>query len=215
MTDEDALQRERDAMQEIFDAWRDDFVKGLPKRLQACTFNSFEAVTPELESAARHVSDWTSSVRKGGTGLFLTGGVGLGKTHLAVAAAVLLVARGWRARYVPVAEYLDRLRGSFDPGGKKCPSPRSLANGDLLVLDDLGVERPTEWVREQVYAMVDDPYNNDVTVIVTSNQSYSELSHPSALGERTASRLVQMTDKVEFAGEDWRARQHRERRGER
>ncbi len=80
-----------------------------------------------------------------------------------------------------------------------------LTSVDLLHIDDLGAEKRTDWVLEQLYAIVDRRYEEQRSIVVTTNLETDELREQ--IGERTVSRLLQMCD-VErpLFGEDWRER---------
>lgn len=104
-------------------------------------------------------------------------------THLAVAAARLRFDRGAEVRFLPVVELLDMLR----PGGPE-HALYDLADLEVLVLDDLGSERPTEWTAERLYALVNRRWLEERPTICTSNLSPTELEK--SVGDRVFSRLV-------------------------
>lgn len=138
------------------------------------------------------VDDFTGQVRDdltawgddpAGRNVMLLGPVGTGKSHAAVAAARLRFDRGAEVRFMPVVELLDMLR----PGGPEDALYR-LADLELLVLDDLGSERPTEWTSERLYALVNRRWLEERPTICTSNLPPVELE--AAVGPRVFSRLV-------------------------
>lgn len=118
-----------------------------------------------------------------GRNLLLLGPVGVGKSHAAVAAARLQFDRGVEVRFLPVVELLDMLR----PGGPE-GALYELADLELLVLDDLGSERPTEWTAERLYALVNRRWLEERPTIATSNLAPDALEE--AVGPRVYSRLV-------------------------
>lgn len=137
-------------------------------------------------------------------GLYLAGPVGTGKTHaawMAVAAwchAALTRPSNGRVIVTRMVDLLDSLR----PGGDSCDVMGVCQNAALLVIDDLGAERPTEWTRERLYSIVDHRYANCMPLIVTGNLPPKILEQQT--GDRVASRLAEMCIVVPMTGEDRR-----------
>lgn len=127
------------------------------------------------------VLDWTE--RPDGRNLVLAGAVGCGKTYLATAASRPLLERGLDVVFAPLVELLDRLR----PGGETYAF-EDLCHADVLVLDDLGAERPTDWTAERLYALVNRRWLEERPTVATTNLMPSELE--GAVGPRVFSRLV-------------------------
>lgn len=119
--------------------------------------------------------------------LVLTGPVGCGKTHTALAAVRDdFVVRGLAVTFLPVVEVLDLLR----PGGPSGVMD-DLLDVPRLVLDDLGAERPTDWTAERLGALINRRWMEERTVIATTNLEVGAgKSLEQAIGERTYSRLV-------------------------
>jgi DNA replication protein DnaC len=128
--------------------------------------------------------------------LFL-GGVGVGKTHAAVAIARTRFEQGDDVMFAPSVELLDDLR----PGGPEGTMTRA-CNVAVLVLDDLGAERPTDWTGERLYRIVNRRWLEGRTTIATSNLSAAELAQ--ATGKRMWSRLFHDAVALELAGNDRR-----------
>lgn len=147
----------------------------IPARFQWATVDDFDG------KARADVIEWGE--RPAGRNVLLLGDVGTGKTHLAVAAARLRFDRGAEVRFFPVVELLDMLR----PGGPE-HALYDLADHEVLVLDDLGSERPTEWTAERLYALVNRRWLEERPTICTSNLSPAELEK--SVGDRVFSRLV-------------------------
>lgn len=131
--------------------------------------------------ARRALSEWSSTVAPGNLCLF--GPVGVGKSHLAVAACRQAHDAGLQVRFYPVVELLDLLR----PGGPE-GILYELAEVDRLIIDDLGSERPTEWTAERLYALVNRRWLEERPTIITANGGPPELRE--AVGERMYSRIV-------------------------
>ncbi len=181
---------------------------GLSKRMKGYTFSTFKPyVSPSATRAAEKVEtylkNWEEN-REAGRGIYFCGGVGTGKTHLAVAVMNELIQRKRvPSLFVTVPELLDNLRGAYnDPGRDIDEWMEHVKNADLLVLDDLGSERPTEWVQERVFVVVNHRYREELPTIFTSNIGPKDLA--AQLGERTASRIISMCEWISLEGEDYR-----------
>lgn len=136
--------------------------------------------------------------------LVLLGAVGVGKTYAAAAATRLAVMDGWYAAFWPVVDLLDALRPGTE--GEGASVLEGCKEVQLLVLDDLGAERPTDWTAERMYSLVNDRWLNERPIIVTSNLSASGGRGPfvDAVGPRMYSRLVDGAVIAQAAGEDRR-----------
>ena len=181
---------------------------GLSKRFKRYTFANFKPyVSPEAARAVERVEDylgrWEEN-REAGRGLYLCGGVGTGKTHLAVAVLNELVRKKRvPSLFVTVPELLDNLRETYNKPGRNLDEwMDAVQNADFLVLDDLGSERPTEWVRERIFVIVNHRYREALPTIFTSNIGPEDL--PAQLSDRTASRIIAMCEGIEIKGEDYR-----------
>ncbi len=181
---------------------------GLSKRMKGYSLANFRPTISPSASRARmrvdeYLENWEDN-REAGRGLYFCGDVGSGKTHLAVAVMNELITRKRiPSLFVTVPELLDNLRGAYnDPGRNLDEWMDAVKNADLLVLDDLGSERVTEWVRERLFVIVNHRYREALPTIFTSNIGPEEL--PAQLGERTASRIISMCEGVELTGEDYR-----------
>lgn len=181
---------------------------GLSKRMKGFTFGSFKPyVSPSAaratEKVESYLKNWEEN-RDTGRGLYFCGDVGTGKTHLAVAVMNELISRKRvPALFVTVPELLDNMRGAYnDPGRDIDEWMAAVKNADLLLLDDLGAERANEWVRERIFVIVNHRYREELPTIFTSNIGPKDLANQ--LGERTASRIIGMSDWISLEGEDYR-----------
>lgn len=160
-----------------------------PKRYTNATI---ENLPPELREKLGDAAQNHTSV-------YLHGAVGTGKTYAIWAFAHLLKEDEYQIWNV--SELLRKLRptdGSYDP----IDVQEMAAYRRFLVLDDIGVEKPSEWVLETIYGLLNFRYENELPTILTSNLSLGELS--AKLGERIASRLAEMCEVLELKGEDKR-----------
>jgi DNA replication protein DnaC len=139
--------------------------------------------------------------------LFLHGPAGTGKTHLAVALLrehLKEFESIFPGRFVEVPELLMEIRDTFREKAEH--SEMELLDRysccELLVLDDLGAEKPSEWVTQTLYLLINRRYTGEKRTIVTSNLSLPQLSE--RLGDRIVSRLAGMCEVVELTGKDRR-----------
>lgn len=145
----------------------------------------------------------------GGRGIYLHGAVGTGKTHIAYAIARHLEETGGWLRFWNVTELLREVKLDFgrDDVQRRRPEadllePSSFGTKYPLVLDDIGAEKPTDFVAETLYLIVNARYNNALPTIFTSNLDLGQLSD--RVGERIASRIAEMCQVVELTGGDRR-----------
>lgn len=145
-------------------------------------------------------------------GLMLFGGVGVGKTHLAHGVVLEMCAElGRPARFVYWPDYLDRIRACFGSDTHHPEVVRATIAGSagLLVIDDMGAEKATDWTREEATKLIDMRYREGRPVLVTTNlnpggAAGTPMAMVDALGVRTHSRLYDMTDVVAMGGTDHR-----------
>lgn len=147
----------------------------IPSRLLWATTGDFDHEVQQV------LLEWAND--PAGRNLCLFGPVGVGKSHAAVAAVRHLHQRGLSVRFLPVVELLDMLR----PGGPE-GTFEQLADRDVLVLDDLGTERATDWTAERLYAVINRRWLEERPTVVTTNLPPDEFE--TAIGPRAFSRLV-------------------------
>ena len=181
---------------------------GLSRRFRRYTFANFRPMASNgagraLIRVEEYLANWEEN-REEGRGLYLCGRVGTGKTHLAVAILNELVRKKRvPSLFVTVPELLDNLRETYNKPGRNLDEwMDAVQNAEFLVLDDLGSERPTEWVRERIFVIVNHRYREALPTVFTSNIGPEEL--PAQLSGRTASRIIAMCEGVEIEGDDYR-----------
>ena len=163
---------------------------GLPEpMLWNCTFDNDKGINPEIQKIKRYVDHWEEMYSRA-IGLLLTGGVGTGKTYLAACAANALIDRGVPVMMTNLARVLNTLTGLYS--GDRNQYIDSLNRYPLLILDDLGMERSSEFALEQVYNVIDSRYRSQRPMIVTTNLSLEEMHNPSDLAHgRIYSRVLE------------------------
>lgn len=139
-------------------------------------------------------------VLAGNKSLYLHGGIGSGKTHLAVAVIKRLALACQYGKMITAAEMFAGIRREIE--GESHQTYNLAMQYYPLVIDDIGAERSTDWVREQLDMIVDYRYRYDLQTIYTSNLSLGEL-HKTA-SERVASRLSAMCIVLKLSGDDRR-----------
>jgi DNA replication protein DnaC len=184
----------------------------IPPRYQRCTLESLitypnDEFLRAIESARRFVSAFPVCDK----GLMIIGPPGIGKTHIAVAVLRDVIhATGARGLYYDTRALLTMIRSTYDPVIKTAAIDylRPCMDADLLVLDDLGAERLTDWVEETMSLIVNTRYNNRKLTVFTSN--YEDLPGDdmntllTRVGFRLHSRLREMCSFLEFDGPDYR-----------
>ena len=190
----------------------------IPTRYQHCTFENFTVYNPSLEQAleqARRVPvrfPSANNLRDQGRGLLLEGQPGVGKTHLAVAVLKQVIeTSGARGLFYDTRDLLRVIRSTYDPSIRTTELEilRPVMTADLLVLDDLGAEKTSEWVEETMNLIVNTRYNERRLTIFTSNyQDIPEDTDPNSLvfriGFRMRSRLHEMCEFIQMEGGDYR-----------
>jgi len=177
---------------------------GVPPAFLGCGLDNFETPTQEQVRALNAVKTWAAD---GSLGLYLFGPPGSGKTHLAVAALLDRMANRERGLYVSVHELMLEARESFRGPGNRPLSTilDECTSTDVLLLDDLGVEKSTEFAREVFLSLVDRAYaRRRPQLIVTSNLDLTAVGRK--LEERIADRLRELCVAVKVGGVSYRRR---------
>jgi DNA replication protein DnaC len=187
---------------------------GIPKRYQHCTLTNFTSYNESLERAVAQARRLVDAFPAAGVGLFLEGQPGVGKTHLAVAVLKQIIERnGARGLFCDTRELLRLIRSTYDPSIRTTEVEvlRPVLHADLLVLDDLGAEKTSEWVDETMNLIVNTRYSERRLTLFTSN--YPDIpddTDPNALlfriGARMRSRLHEMCEFVVLDAADYRER---------
>ena len=155
----------------------------IPKRYEHCDFESYVTdLVDGITWTAQHsqslknakvltqgfVRDYPGSAEKG---LLLMGPSGVGKTHLAVASLKELVRRGHGGLFCDYRELLKEIQASYNPASQSTEMGilEPIRTAEILVLDDLGATKPSDWVRDIVGIVLNARYNERRTTIITTN----------------------------------------------
>jgi DNA replication protein DnaC len=210
----------------------------IPKRYEHCDFESYATdLTDGKTYTAQHaqsmkqakmllqgfVRDYPATAEKG---LLLMGPSGVGKTHLAVAGLKELIRRGHGGLFCDYRELLKEIQASYNPASESTEMSvlEPVRNTEILVLDDLGASKPSDWVRDIVGIVLNARYNENRTTLITTNYLDNPASEgePSRLpggrlipasredtleqriGSRMRSRLYEMCRTIEVTAPDFR-----------
>jgi DNA replication protein DnaC len=184
----------------------------IPPRYRSVSFDSppVSDMTRDLQTklavteVRAYVEDLDAQLG-GGRGLWIFGDTGTGKTTLAMLVSKFALEAGRTVAIYSLPKLLARIRRTYDsaPGGDSYLSLfEQLTSVDLLHIDDLGAEKRSDWVLEQLYALVNERYEAQRSVLVTTNLEVGDLEEQ--IGSRTVSRLGQICKEVELRGTDHR-----------
>jgi DNA replication protein DnaC len=194
----------------------------IPSRYESCCFDSFDAINPKLDLvktlAKRFVEDYPVVE----CGLLVLGPCGVGKTHLAVSILkAIIYSHGAAGLFYDFRDLLKKIQNSYNPISQTSEMQilDPVLGSEVLVLDDLGSERPTEWVRDTFAYILNTRYNQKSTTLITSNfddqvREHKILSNGSRvsteesledrIGLRLRSRLYEMCKVIRIEGSDFR-----------
>jgi DNA replication protein DnaC len=185
----------------------------IPKRYQHCTLDNVRVYNDSLRDAVRKARGFVEGFPGGvDRGLLLVGHAGVGKTHIAVGMLRGVIEKtGVHGLFYETPALLTTIRSSYDAVvlTSSVSILRPVMETPLLVLDDLGAERPTDWVEETMNLIVNTRYNERRMTLFTSNfADVPDIEDPNSLlcriGFRMRSRLQEMCSTVEIDAADFR-----------
>jgi len=212
----------------------------IPERYLDCSFENFKTEgSNSIDSALLYAKSLAIDYPAVDRGLLFMGGVGVGKTHLAVSILKSLAGRKFSCLFCEFGSLLKRIQDSYNPISKSSEMNvlAPIYEADVLALDELGAAIPTDWVRDTMYQIINKRYNDKKLTIFTTNfldepRSGNNASEPERrtfstkgshdriremtsledrIGSRLRSRLYEMCTKVVMEGEDYRTHMGRRR----
>ena len=193
----------------------------IPERYRNCAITNFNELTDSQRIAKAHARRFVHEWPAVDQGLLLVGPVGVGKTHLAVAVlAEIIDTMGVRGVFCDFTELLGALQASFSKNAEESEEDilAVYREADLLVLDELGARRPTDWARDVLYGLLNTRYNRKRLTILTTN--YGDTPEKPGgetlelrVGTAVRSRLAEMTRLIVLNGPDYR-REVKQRRAD-
>ena len=155
----------------------------------------------DFSKLPKELRECIENVRETRKGMYLWGPVGGGKTYAVYAIKGKLEAMGISVRVLSAPEMLDLIRDDMEHKDSH-NLERLLSNRGVLVIDDLGAEKASEWVSETLFKIINKRYEEVLPTIVTSNLDLGELSE--RMGDRIPSRIAEMCVVIKLDGADRR-----------
>ena len=195
--------KETEEQRERMDRIKRRKAQGLQDRyLYDYTFANDNGQNPLMDKARSYVEHWDEAYRNN-TGLLLFGDVGTGKSFFAGCIANALLDRDVPVLMTNFPTILNKLTGMFSEDRGELIA--SLGTYDLLILDDLGVERSTDYAMEQMFHVIDCRYRSRKPMIVTTNLKLDEIKNPPDLAHaRIYDRILERCAPILFAGNNFR-----------
>lgn len=167
-------------------------------KLKSATFKNDDRSNPKISDAMRRYADKFDEFKALGKGLLLYGSVGTGKTFYSACIANELIEQGYKVLMTNFTTIINTLQSRFDGRQEYIDG---LNKYDLLILDDLGVERNSEYMLEQVYNIVNERYKTGKPMIITTNLAIEELKAPKEIEKlRVYDRILERCHPVEIKG---------------
>lgn len=186
----------------------------LGKRQLDSTFKNYK-ITDKNKKTYENAKRYTNKLINGETnmGLFITGTYGVGKTYLASCIANETIKNNITVIFGTLIQLLDFIKDTYKDYNTSDKEYLDLYSSiDLLIIDDLGKEKPTEWVLEKLFLIVNNRYNNYLPIVITTNYNRNQLRERLCINKNYSivdsiiSRLYEMCCGIEIKDEDHRAK---------
>jgi DNA replication protein DnaC len=182
---------------------------GINKKYQWKRLNDFKSVNKQAEEAKNAAYDIVRQFPDVHKGLYLWGNAGTGKTLLAsIILTEIIIRSAAEGRFISISRnFFKSLQETFHEGsetyGESARIEKELADVDILVIDDFGIQKDTEWKQETLYDLVDARYEAEKFTIFTSNTNPHKALKDLSQG-RILSRIKEMCRILEISGDDYR-----------
>lgn len=184
----------------------------IPKRYEHCDLDSYLPSHESQKKAKLFVQRFLDRYPRIDIGLLFLGTCGVGKTHLAVALLKKIVTeKGDGCLFYDFRDLLRDIQASWNSVSKTSELEvlEPVLEAKVLVLDELGANKPTDWVRDTITHIINCRYNDKKLTIFTSNYldtsgNHKEESLTDRIGVRLRSRLYEMCREIEIYGDDFR-----------
>lgn len=190
-------QRERE-VRELFS------ISELGERFEESDFTNFDS-RPGAETAEKIAKYYANNFEEFGLESILLWGVpGNGKSHLAAAVHNQLRKQGKVVVFVSMPDLLNKIKATFNKGNNESEQQilKALNICDLLIIDDIGAEKTSDWVQEIVFLIIDNRYRRNKPVMATSNLEPKQLA--GQIGRRSYDRMVEMSQPIENKATSYR-----------
>ena len=177
----------------------------IPRRYRDVAFDRWPVteIDPPIVAATRRFADLIGARLDAGRGLWFMGQVGTGKTTLAMLVSKAALEAGRSVAIYSLPRLLNEIRDTHRAERSHVDLLDRLTAVDLLHIDDVGAERTTDWVLEELYSIVNARYEDERSMVITTNiVDHDALCEQ--IAERTVSRLTEMCDQLPLGGDDKR-----------
>ena len=201
--------RQSDSRRRLFEAAR------IPRRYEACSFSNYQPAKNNASQmyAFKQAFTLVREFPSAGRGLLFAGPVGVGKTHLAVSILRGLIEKGASCLFCEYGSLLRNIQDSYNPVSQMSEGDvlAPVHGAEILVLDELGASRPTDWALETMTHIIGKRYNDKKLTVFTTNylderRGLHEEILQDRIGVRLRSRLYEMCQTVVLDGDDYRQR---------
>ena len=201
---EEAERKQADFGRKIKDLRRTGFPES---NMQEWTFENDDMTNSRVTNAMKKYVENFDEMKKQGKGLLLYGSCGTGKTYAACEVANALIDKGYPVLVTNFARIINALQATFE----KQEHIDSFNRFSLLVIDDLGIERNTEFAKEQVFNIIDSRYRAGLPMIITTNLSIDKIKKPDDIENgRIYDRILERCFPIEVSGQSRRRKAIRE-----